>query len=487
MWGFATLNRPTGKMDFAAATAVLMRQMVDADRGDEPIGWAKQGDDEYVNAAQMLERMRGVALDLAAQFDARNGTTSQGDRVRARLAARPVADVRMSAANYRFTHGIPEDLPAEEVLSRAEWHLDRGQRTSVGDHLMALVKPPAHLASRRAHLMALLHGGPDKGSALHEAAGQYQAEEDWVRMCLCLCDAAMWMADNGRLDDAVPVVTQMRDLLRKLPDLEAVARAEFAYANVMTGLDSDEVDRALARAAEDAAESGDPYVVALVAGHQVHRTVKQGLPPEQVISLAATMRDAALDADWPARAVRAFSYLETAHAGAGTTAAYRREVDERIAGFPSDTPRVVRAGYGYAQARGLLSEGRAAEAVPALEELIAVERYSGVPAVHWHWLAKGYFAAGRLDDAVDAAEVKADILDELRERGDLEDPSTADENRKLLVECYRRLDDPDGALEHLETLSRNAHKRNDAQLQDYARAQIDQVRRGMAAALPCSA
>lgn len=476
MWGFPTLNRPTGTMDFAAATAVLMQQMVDAGRGDEPIGWAQQGDDEYVDAAQLLERMRRIALDLAARFDARNGTASQGDRVRARLAARPVAEVRMSAASHRFTHGIPEGLPPEEILSRAERHLDRDQRTSVGDHLLALAEPPAHLAARRAHLEALLRGGPDKGTALHEAAVRYQDDEDWVRFALCMCDTAMWMADNGRLDDAVPLVTQMRDLLRKLPDQGAIARAEFAYANVMTGLEPDEVDRALARAAADAAESGDPYVVALVAGHRVHLAVKQGLPSEQVIALAATMRDAALDADWPAQAVHAFSCLEAAHAKAGTAAAYRREVDERIAGFSAGTPRVVRAGYGFAQARGLLAEGREAEAVPALEELIAVERYSGVPAVHWHWLAKAYFAAGRLDDAADAAEVKADLLDDLRERGNLEDPAVADENRKLLIECCRLLGDRDGALEHLETLSRNAHKRNDANLQDYARTRIDQIR-----------
>ncbi|RRR96423.1 hypothetical protein [Glycomyces terrestris] len=481
MWGFATLNRPTGKMDFAAAVAVLMRRMVDAGRGDEPVAWAKQGEDEYADAAQMLERMRGIALDLAAQFDARNGTTAQGDRIRARLAARPVAQVRMSAASYRLTAGIPAGLPAEELLSQAERHFEREQRTAARDHLLALGRPPAHLAARHAHLRALLHGGPDQGPALHEAAERYQAEEEWVRFALCMCDLTVWMADNGRVDDAAPLVTQMRDLLRRLPDQRAIALAEFAFANVMTGVvDSEEIDLALARAAEAAAESGDPYVVALVANRRVGRAVRREDPPEQVIALAATMRDAALDADWPAQAVRALSLLETAHARAGTTAAYRREVDRRIAGFPSDTPRVVRAGYGYAQARGLLADGRAAAAVPALEELIAVERPSGVPTMHWHWLAQGYVAADRLDDAVDAAEIDADFLDEQRERDSLEEPSTADANRKLLVECYRRLGDAESALEHLEILSRNAHKRDDAQLQDYVRAQVDQVRQVMA-------
>nr|BFF26590.1 hypothetical protein GCM10025732_45550 [Glycomyces mayteni] len=480
MWGFPTLNRPTGKMDFAAAVAVLMRQMVEAGRGDEPVGWAKQGEDEYVDAVQMLGRMRGTALDLAARFDERDATTAHTDRVRARLAAGPVAPVRVSAASLPFTYGIPADLPPEEVLSRAERHLDRGRRTAARDHLRALGQPPAHLAARRAHLLARLDGGPDEGSALYEAAGQYQDDEDWVRMALCLCDAAVWMADNGRLDDAVPVVTGMRDMLRKLPEPAAVARAEFAYANVMTGLDSDEVDRALARAAEDAAESSDPYVVALVAGHRVHRAQKRQAPLDEVVALAEAMRDAALDADWPAQAVRAFSCLEAAHAEAGTGAAYRREVDERTAGFDSGTTAAVRVGFGYAQARGLIGEGRAAEAVLALEEWIAAERSSGVPAMHWHWLAQGYLAAGRLDDAVDAAEARADLLDELRDHDRLEDPSAADANRALLVDCHRRLRDFAGALEQLEILSRNAHKRDDAPLQEYVRDQVEQVRREMA-------
>ncbi|THV32077.1 hypothetical protein [Glycomyces paridis] len=474
MWGFPTLNRPTGKRDFAAATAVLMREMVAAGRGEEPIGWAKQGEDEYVDAARLLDRMSGVALDLAAQFDARNGTAAQSDRVRARLAAPPFAQIRMSAAYHPFTAVIPKGLSPEEILSRAERHLERDQRTSTADHLMALGQPPEHLAARHAHLKALLGGGPDKGPALHEAAGLHQADEDWVRVALCLCDAAVWMADNGSLDEAVPVVTGMRDMLRKLPEPRAIALAEFAFANVMTGLDSEAVDAALARAAEDAAESGDPYVVALVAGHRVHRAVKRQAPPEEVLALASAMRDAALDADWPAQAVHAFSYLEAAHAEAGTTAAYRRETDERIAECNADTPPLVRSGFGLAQARGLIEAGREAEAVPALELMIAAERPSGVPAMHWHWLAKGYFAAGLLEDAVDAGEVKAAILDELRDRGVLDPPSAADANRRLLVECYRRLGDVEGAVEHLKVLSRNT---DDAALQDYVRDQVDQIRR----------
>ncbi|MEU5155432.1 hypothetical protein [Glycomyces sp. NPDC021274] len=486
MWGFASLDRPTGKMEFAVAVAVLMRQMVDAGRGDEPIGWAGQGEDEYVDAAQMLARMRGIALDLAATFDARNGTAAQGDRARARLDARPVAQFRVDAASYRFTAGIPGELSAEELLARAEWHREREQRTAAEDHLRALGQPPAHLAARHAHLRALMRKGPDTGSDLHEAAGRYRDEDDMIGMALCLCDVAVWMGDNGMLDEALPLVTKMRDLLCRLPDPKTAALAECKFANVVEWSDQDEADRALARAAERAAESGDPHVAAVVAHSRVQRAVHQDLPPSQIIALAATMRDAALDAEWPAQAVRAFAHLETAHAKAGTSAAYHREIEERIAGFSSGTPHLVRVGFGFAQARVRIGEGREAEAVPALEALIAAERSSGVPTMHWHWLARGYFAAGRFEDAVDVAEVDADFLDEERERGRLEEPSTADEHRKLLVECYRRLDDADGALEHLTVLGRMAGERKDAELQEYVRAQIDAVRRARTPDLPDS-
>jgi len=481
MWGFATLNRPTGKMDFAVVVAVLMRQMVDAGRGDEPIGWAKQDEDEYVNAAQLLERMHGIALDLAAQFDARNGTTAQGDRARARLAARPVARVQLGSVKFLPYQQIPSELPAEEVLARAKWHLDRGQRPVARDHLRSLGQPPAHRTARHVHLLALLDGGADEGEELHRAALQYQAEDDLVNALLCLCDVAMWMAGNGRLDDAVPLATQMRDTLLKASDPRAVALAECTFAHLLMPTDAEEADQALARGADHAAESGDPYVVALIARHQTNQALQRKLPPEQVIALATTMRDAACDAEWLAQVVRAFDYLETIHSRTGTTAAHHREIDERIAQFPSDTPHVVRLGFSYAQARGFIDNGRAAEALPAFERLVAGEHPGGVPAVHRHWLAQAYFAAGRIEDAVDAAELDADFLDELRERESLQEPSMADANRKLLVEGCRQLNDFAGALEHLEILSRNAHQRDDTQLQDYVRAQGDQVRRAMAA------
>jgi tetratricopeptide (TPR) repeat protein len=479
MWGFDTLNRPTGRMDFAASVAVQMQQMVGAGRGDEPVRWSKQDQDEHVTAAQLLERMRGIALDLAAQFDARNGTTAQGDRVRARLAAQPVGRIGLGGVSFRVRLPIPPGLPAEDLLSRAEWHLDRGQREVARDHLRALGQPPPHLAARRSHLLALLDGGADAGPEMSRLAEEYQAADDLTRMLLCYCDVAMWMADHDRHDAALPSITPLHELTPKLPDQRTAALIEFTFACVVMPSDADAGDQALARGAHHAANSGDPYVVAKIVRNQVHRALVTNKPPEQAIALATTMRDAAFASGWLKHAVLAFDYLETAHARAGTTAAHHRALDAQIAQLPPDTPHWVRACFGYGRARGFMGNGRAADAVPAFEQLIAEERPGGVPAEHWHWLAQAYFAAGRLDDAVDAADIDADWLDTLQERGRL--GTMGDANRKLLVECYQRLGDPEGVQEQLEILGRNARKRDDGDLLAYVHAQTDQVRRAMVA------
>ncbi|OZM77826.1 tetratricopeptide repeat protein [Pseudonocardia sp. MH-G8] len=484
MWGFDTLNRPTGRMGFATSVAVLMQQMVQAGRGDEPVRWSKQDQDEHVTAAQLLERMRGIALDLAAQFDARNGATAQGDQVRVRLASQPVGRVRVGSVAFRIHLPIPAGLPAEDLLTRAEWHFHREQPAVARDHLRALGQPPPHLAPRRAHLLAMMDDSPEAGAALHEAAGQYKAADDMLGMMLCLCDVAVWLTDgpSGQEDTAKGLVTTMCKNLHKLGDQRGIALGELALALVVMRSNQRAADKALARAANHAANSGDPHTVAKIAHQQVQRALRHKKKPlQQVVALATTLRDASFAAGWLDSAVRAFDIIETAHVDAGSTAAYDREIDAQIAQLPPNTPRWVRVCFGYAQARGFIANGRVADALPGFEQLVAEERPGGVPAEHWFWLAQAYFAADRLDEAVDAADINAAWLDTLRERGNLDTPSMADRNRKLLVECYQRLGDPESALEELEILGRGARERDDTDLRAYVLAQTDRVGRAMAA------
>ncbi len=86
---FRRLGRPNGKLEFAVGGSLFTRRLLEEGRGAERV---RAGNvDTPVTIAELHGELRGVALDLAARFDRRNGTTSQGDWIRARLGAPPLA------------------------------------------------------------------------------------------------------------------------------------------------------------------------------------------------------------------------------------------------------------------------------------------------------------------------------------------------------------------------------------------------------------
>ncbi len=86
--GFYTLNRPNGKMEYAASLAVLCRWLNAAGGGG--IRVSGPGPGYPVLIAALAGDAWRIAMDLAARFDQRNRTPWQGNRIRARLEAPPV-------------------------------------------------------------------------------------------------------------------------------------------------------------------------------------------------------------------------------------------------------------------------------------------------------------------------------------------------------------------------------------------------------------
>ncbi|MFF6998163.1 tetratricopeptide repeat protein [Streptomyces sp. NPDC008313] len=86
---FTDSGEPRSRLDFLAVVALLMERLTELGLGDQtvpgPVGrtWT---------ARELAAHARGEALALAARFDARNGTPAIGDRTRARMAQRPLAD-----------------------------------------------------------------------------------------------------------------------------------------------------------------------------------------------------------------------------------------------------------------------------------------------------------------------------------------------------------------------------------------------------------
>lgn len=93
-------------MEFAAAASLALRRI--ADSGENFLIRRRPGEDD-VPAAQLADELAARALDLAAQFDARNGTDHQSSEIRAVLGAEPWIDY----------------LPLSETARRAYLHQTR--------------------------------------------------------------------------------------------------------------------------------------------------------------------------------------------------------------------------------------------------------------------------------------------------------------------------------------------------------------------------
>ncbi|OLR92451.1 tetratricopeptide repeat protein [Actinokineospora bangkokensis] len=98
---------PMAEMAFSAAAALALRTVVEA--GHEV---TLTRDAVEVPAAELATELRERALALAARFDARNGTTAQGDQVRAVLAADQLVEHLPLTGTARRIEAAEAGMPA---------------------------------------------------------------------------------------------------------------------------------------------------------------------------------------------------------------------------------------------------------------------------------------------------------------------------------------------------------------------------------------
>lgn len=197
--GFEARQRPFATMELAASVAVLAAALVRAGRGDTVFDLGPR-----------------LALDLAGQFDRRNGNTVHGDRIRARLAAEPLTGFSPLEPTSRPPLRLlpPPGLSDEALLTRAEWHDLRCEAdearaclTVVSDDL------PPHLDARLAELRAKFLPGEETEPALRHAIDVHRRYGDQARALLAECWLGLWTAHAGRPDDGVAAaVEQLRGL-----------------------------------------------------------------------------------------------------------------------------------------------------------------------------------------------------------------------------------------------------------------------------------
>jgi tetratricopeptide (TPR) repeat protein len=509
---------PYAAMEFAAASALLLLRLAaaqDADDrllhrpayGDRPAG--------EVTVAELAAELATTARDIAALFDTRNGNQHQSSEVEAVLAAEPIVDylaisvtarglasagggaaipgavrpegagadgVRHRAADPAALAGsvvaagppatpavvdLPTGASPDAVLDVADVHY-RAERTAeaaaacdVFDERFSDQPLTILQRGRRADLHGLISANSgDYGVAeisWMSALDLFGQAGDEVRRQVTRSRIGQLMCRTDRAEVGLAITQDATDYLVTYGPVErrATAHRRMAFVNMLAGR-ADEALASIDAAMEYADRSEDPYA------HARLLVDRAGVYGETGQIEAAY--DAAEQARTACRKVGLTTGLATACWISGRACEIGERFDEALAAYdealsvgPDDQFRTqVRR-----QRAGLLAgTTRAAEAIDVLVEAAAQTAAAGdtESALHArHRLGIAYLNTGRPLDCAETMEEAIASLDE-------EHVQSAEALRHVLAQAYRRLGQPDQAIEQLELISASGARRGSPEL-----------------------
>jgi tetratricopeptide (TPR) repeat protein len=472
---------PLTGMYFCAAAGLVLSRLADSGHADVPV---RRGSSD-IRVADLARELAGRARELAARFDARNGTDRQTRRVESWLTASPLVDYLPLSATARplgstaavaepvveapIRVDVPDATPVDELLDMIE----EGYRTGDEKRSFALVRVleerfgeaglTGEQAARRADCLA--------AAAANERDDLAEAERQWrtaVRLYTELGDADRRYTAQGRLgltlcelgspDEGLPMAESAAAylLVSGAPHLRASAAHRLAGA-LLTASRAEEALATLDVAQEYAPDSPNPYTAFAVALSRAQCLGMLGRMSEAVAAARAAHVGFAELGHRAGRAAAAWAMglgLEMTGDAEGAVVAF----DDAIAHLAD--PRGVADARRH-RAHLLAGTPRAAEVIDDLIDLVALaeerapvgarpgSRSDLTGAQIRFDLAVAYRHAGRLLDAAEIAEEAVPALDAAQR------PDLADRCRYLLASVYRDMGESDGALSLFEQLTVN--------------------------------
>ncbi|TVZ85910.1 tetratricopeptide repeat protein [Streptomyces sp. BK340] len=360
---FTDTGQPRSRLDFMAVVTLLTDRLTELGFGERQVpGPAGRS----WTARELAAHARAEALELAGRFDERNGTSYVGDRVRARMAQRPLVDrlplgVRTARTTPRPV--VPPPAPEESavpgqpdlsaLLTEARrasdtlqphaleaWAavaraaegtaLDARDRAEIADHEAMAQGPEGIALFERAAALYAEAGDPGEALAARARGAYFRALTGEVDEALATVAAlydealALYAEDaTGVRQTASVVMSRARILMRRVHEgtegtagREVRAAAERAVLEVLALVDGRAGDdiRLAARAAEArtmlaelAGESGDVERTADLFRQAAAEYVGAGLPwfaVEYEVQIAALAHQLG-DAAGAERALRA--------------------------------------------------------------------------------------------------------------------------------------------------------------------------------------
>jgi tetratricopeptide (TPR) repeat protein len=438
---------PQADMWFAASAALLLSRLGDdITVGDKPAA---------VLSAELATRAR----DLAAKFDARNGTAAVGESIETVLGAEPLAEHLPLSAVARKRLEAPAPRPASPLPTGAVELLDAAKQL-FDDYRFTEARaawqrfdelhpdPAPQLAVRRLEGRARLAGidqrGEEAAALFREVAAAHRALGH--ELDALVAEARALLAPDGE-GDRLAELEAVTERILELGDADARAEARLRLEYPLLALDR--LDDALA--AVDAALAEEPPRAVLraeLAGRRARCLLVLERYDEAAEAAAQAREQYARLGDPPPVALSALIH---GHALANLEQfdAAAEAFDAALSAAAEREPRLSAL---VGRGRSRLAGGKPVEAIDDLVEAIAehVARGEDPPAALLRYdLAAAYHQAGQLLDAAEAAESAVDVLDRIGAQ------DQADNTRYLLSGIYRELDEPDQALALLETLATN--------------------------------
>ena len=500
---------PYAAMWFAASAALLLRRVAETGHGDATV--RRRGNREREDTDVPVETLRSElerqALELAARFDARNGTSHQSNRVRGLLAAAPIVESlplgpagSRSAATMVSVSTADTRAAADAVSSASASTTVTGSAATAGtvagpaaesieipdtagpDELLDLAEA-AHLAEREREACALWHAVDERYPELNvlqrarraEGAGTEaanvqqdlsaaeahwrQAEElyaqagDEVRRQVVRGRIGLVLCETGRSEEGLPMVESSTGYLVSAGPRPLWARAYLRLAIVLFA--SGRLEEALVAAdrseaeVEHSPELGLPGHVAALRAQLLARLGRLPEAAEAATKARRFYRERNLSE--PLAQVSWLSGQVLANLGERDAAL---EAFDEALGCTTDPH--LRRHMVVNRASLLAASPRAAEAIDDLAEAVAVFTAEGadavVPEIQFQ-LAIAYLNAGRPLDAAEVAEEALAALDAAQD-------TRAYDVRDLLAVAYQRLGQPDAAIEQLSAIADELGRRN---------------------------
>jgi tetratricopeptide (TPR) repeat protein len=482
---------PGAAMGFAAAAALVLGRLDRTGHGELTVhrrGYLDRAAAE-VPVGVLAGELGRFAMDLAARFDARNGTPAQSERIARTLAAEPIGEhlpLSASARRRRAVTGMsptapapgtadapapafpaqppvpgpgPADVPADatptELLELADLHW----RTERYDHLRAVLRmfderfadqvlapsDEARWVELQAIGRVIAEDRPGAVAANRRAISLYQALPDPLRERVVVGRLGVLLCQTGAETEGLPLIEAAAAYLAEHGDPAQRATGYDRLALALAGLQRwvDALD-AVERAAQAAEGVDDPYLIARLGLRRAICLQALERHPE-ARAVAAQARDRYRVLGVPDHLAAACICLARSLDDPAETV---RALDEALPVATGEAALHARIG----RARALLAVERPADAVDDFVEAVAICAERGVvdgSAFLRFELATAYRQAGRMLDAAEVAEEAVLELDRLGHQGD------ADRCRHLLAGVYRELGEDQPALALLDQLADN--------------------------------